>query len=132
MDYPFKNYWFWVVLVLVVGISFFYVTFNLPTSSPGNSAKLTIKFDGNKARTFEGPVEKNMTVLQALLSASRAGSFDFRYFLDKSGSVNLASINGAVNGPKSWHFYLNNELMDIRDISKIMIKSGDFIEARYE
>jgi hypothetical protein len=132
MDYPFKNYWFWVVVVLAVGISFFYITFNLPASNPGDLARMTIKFDKDNARAFEGPVDKDMTVLQALLSASRGGSFDFRYSLNKNGYVNLASINGATNGPKSWRFYLNGNPVKTEEIGKIKIKNGDLIEARYE
>lgn len=132
MDYPFKNYWFWVVAVLIVGVSFFYITFNLPFSSSGDSARLTIKFDANNARTFEGPVVKDMTALQALLSASRGGGFDVRYSLGKDGSVNLASIGKSFNGAKSWHFYLNGESIKAGELDKVIIKKGDLIEARYE
>lgn len=131
-NYPFKNYWFWVVIVLAVGISFFYMTFNLPASNPGNLARLTIKFDKDNARAFEGPVDENMTALQALIYASYGGSFDFRYFLDKNGYINLASIDGATNGPKNWHFYLNGKWVEAGEIGKIKIKNGDSIEARYE
>lgn len=132
VDYPFKNYWFWVVVVLVVGISFFYITFNLPVSNSGDSARLTIKFDANDTRAFEGPVTKDMTALQALLSASRGGGFDVRYSLDKNGGVNLASIGKSSNGAKSWHFYLNGELLKAGELDKVIIKKGDLIEARYE
>ncbi len=132
MDYPFKNYWFWVVLVLVVGVSFFYISFNLPASDSGDSARLTIKFDANDTRIFEGPVVKDMTALQALLSASRGGGFDVRYSLDKDGVVNLASIGSSFNGAKSWHFYLNGELMMAGELDKTIIKKGDLIEVRYE
>ncbi len=131
-DYPFKNYWFWVVLILVIGISFFYVTFNLPVSNPGDSARLTIKFGDGQTRAFEGAVEKDMTVLQALNSASRGGGFDVRYSLGKDGSVNLASIDSLFNGAKSWHFYLNGGLIEAGELDKVRIKKGDLIEARYE
>ncbi len=131
-NYPFRNYWFWVVLVLAVGISFFYITFNLPASNGGDSARLVIKFGENDARTFEGPVVKDMTALQALLSASNGGGFDVRYSLGKDGNVNLASIDGAMNGPKNWHFYLNGELVKTGELDKVRIKKGDLIEARYE
>ena len=132
MDYPFKNYWFWVVAVLVVGISFFYITFSLPASNGGDSARLVIKFDANNARTFEGPVVKDMTVLQALLSASRGGDFDVRYSLDKNSGVNLASIDHLSNGAKSWHFYLNGGLIKAGELDKVIIERGDLIEARHE
>lgn len=130
-NYPFKNYWFWVVAVLVVGVSFFYITFNLPASDGGDSARLTIKFDG-KTRAFEGPVEGSTTVLRALIYASFGGNFDIKYSLDKNGSVSLASIGDAVNGPKNWRFYLNGELIRAEELDKIRVKKGDLIEARYE
>lgn len=119
-------------MILIVGISFFYLTFNLPGSNTANSARVTIKFDSAKVRAFEGPVEGNMTVLQALLFASRGGDFDVRYFLSKDGNVNLASIGETVNGQKSWHFYLNGNPVKTEEIVKIKIKSGDLVEARYE
>lgn len=131
-NYPFRNYWFWVVVILVVGVSFFYITFNLPASNGGDSARLTIKFDANDTRAFEGPVIKDMTILQALNSASRGGDLDIRYSLGKDGSVNLASIGGSFNGAKSWHFYLNGELIKTGELDKVRIKKGDLIEARYE
>ena len=132
MDYPFKNYWFWVVVVLGVGVSFFYITFNLPVSNSGDSARLVIKFNANDTRTFEGSVVKDMTALQALLSASRGGGFDVRYSLDKDGSVNLASIGKSFNGAKNWHFYLNGGLIKAGELDKVKIKKGDLIEAKYE
>ena len=131
-NYPFKNYWFWVVLILVVGVSFFYITFNLPASNGGDSARLTIKFGDGQTRVFEGAIEKDMTVLRALNSASRGGGFDVRYSLDKNGGVNLASIGNAINGPKNWHFYLNGELIKTGELDKVRINKGDLIEARYE
>jgi len=131
-NYPFKNYWFWVVAVLVVGISFFYIAFSLPASNSGDSARVTIRFNSAKVRAFEGSVEGNMTVLQALLSASRGGGFDIRYFLGKSGDVNLASIGEAANGQKNWHFYLNGNPVKTEEIDRVKIKKGDSIEARYE
>jgi hypothetical protein len=131
-SHPFKNYWFWVVAVLVIGVSFFYVSFDLPASNSRNLARLTIEFDKDNVKTFEGPVVDGMTVLQALNSASLGGGFDFRYSLDKDGSVSLASIGGAVNGPKNWHFFLNGKLIEIEKLDKIKISGGDSIEARYE
>ena len=123
-----KNYWFWVIVILIIGISFFY----LPVPGSDKPARLTIKFDPNDTRTFEGSVVKDMTVLQALLSASRGGGFDVRYSLGKDGSVNLASIDKSFNGAKSWHLYLNGELIKAGELDKVIIKKGDLIEARYE
>lgn len=127
-----KNYWFWVFMILVIGAFFFYVAFDSPTFHYGGSARLTMKFGQAKIRAFEGPVDEGMTILRALISSSYGGNFNFRYSLDKDGNVNLASIDGAINGPKSWHFFLNNEPIDVKELSKIRIKSKDLIEARYE
>jgi len=123
----FKNYWFWVVVILVVGILFFY----LPMPGFDKPAQLTIKFNDGNVRTFEGPVEGDMTILQALLSASRGGDFDVKYSLN-GNNVNLASIGNVVNGPKEWHFYLNGQEVRTADIGTTQIKRGDLIEARYE
>ena len=123
-----KNYWFWVVVILIVGAFFFY----LPVPGSDKPARLTIRFDDGKVRAFEGPVEKNMTVLQALISASYGGGFDLRYSLNEDGSINLASINSTINGPKKWHLYLNGELIGAEEMNRVKIKKGDSIEARYE
>jgi len=123
-----KNYWFWVVVVLIIGAFFLYV----PVPGFDKPARLTIKFDDGKVRAFEGPVVENMTVLQALLSASYGGNFDVRYSLNEDGSINLSSINGMTNGPKRWNFYLNGKLIGSGEISKVKIRKGDSIEARYE
>ena len=123
-----KNYWFWVVMILIIGAFFLYV----PVPGSDKPARLTIKFDDGRARAFEGPVIENMTVLQALLSASYGGSFDVKYSLNEDGSINLSSINGTANGPKKWNFYLNGEPIGSGEINKVKIKKGDSIEARYE
>lgn len=123
-----KNYWFWVVAVLIIGAFFLYV----PIPGSDKPARLTIKFDDGKVRAFEGPVIENMTVLQALLSASYGGDFDVRYSFNKDGSINLSSINGVANGPKMWNFYLNGEPIRSGDINKVKIKKGDSIEVKYE
>ncbi|MEK7154242.1 MAG: hypothetical protein AAB792_01665 [Patescibacteria group bacterium] len=128
-NYPIlKSYWFWVIAVLVVGTLFFY----LPAPGSNEPARLTIRFDDGRARAFEGPVEEDTTVLQALISASSGGDFDLRYSLDEGNNVNLASIDGAFGGTKKWHFYLNGQSVRTEDISRIKIKKGDSIEAKYE
>jgi hypothetical protein len=123
-----KNYWFWVAVILAVGVFFFYV----PVPGSNKPARLTIKFEEGKVRAFEGPVEGDMTILKALLSASRGGGFDVRYYLDEDGNINLLSIDQSVNGPKKWSFYLNGGSVRTEDIDKVKIKKGDLIEAIYE
>jgi hypothetical protein len=123
-----KNYWFWVVVILVAFTFFFY----LPLPGSDKPARFTIEFGNGNVRAFEGPTVKGMTILQALLSASYGGGFDFKYSLDKNGDINLAAINGAVNGQKNWHFYLNGKPIEAGEIARTKIKAGDSIEARYE
>jgi hypothetical protein len=123
-----KNYWFWVIVILIAGIFFFY----LPVPGSNKPARLTIKFDGSRVRTFEGPVVENMTILQALLSASYGGNFDVRYSMNEDGSINIISISGLTNGLGRWDFYLNGKPVGRGEINKVKIKKGDLIEARYE
>ena len=88
---------------------------------------------GSKRRAFEGEVSSNMSILDALLAASRAGSFDVRYALigDKA---EVMKINGLIEDGLDgrWHFYLNQEEIPAGEIHKIKIKPGDKILAKFE
>ena len=130
----FKNYWFWVVAVLVSGIFLFYLKLDLPSGNlTGSNGVLVINYADGHARKFVGPVEDNMTVLQALNSASAGGNFTLRYSLNKNGDVVLAALDGLANvGMKSWHFYLNQKLTPTQDIGRTKVRTGDVIEVKYE
>jgi hypothetical protein len=141
-----KNYWFWVVVIVLAGVAFFYLklpvvprpTVSSTKPSPSSivtsgKARLVIYFGDGTARTFEGNVSQDMTILQSLDSASMGAGFDLKYSIAKNGSVNLESIDGAVNmAPKKWSFYLNQKAVPSTDLNMVKIQNGDLIEAKYE
>lgn len=128
-----KNYWLWVVLIVVGGVFFLFFKVDLPADRL-NQSYLVLDFGDNMSRKFQGSVAPDMTILEALYSASVNGRFDFRYFIDKNGTLEVAKIGNAVklNDKPSWHFYLNGQSVDTTDINKTKIKTGDLIEAKYE
>ncbi len=137
-DLILKNYWWWVVLLVISGTLVFFFKFDLPASQTGQSS-LVLDFGGNTSRKFQGQVVPNMTILEALNSASVSGNFDFRYSIDKNGVLQIAKIDDAINlvglpaqaGGSTWHFYLNGQSINTGEINNIKIKEGDSIEAKY-
>lgn len=126
-----KNYWFWVAAIVVGAVFIFYFRFDLPSAA--TQAGMTIYFENGETRKFAGPVESDMTILEALYSASVNNGFDFRYSIDKNGVLQIAKIGSAINfGNRSWHFYLNGRQVDTGNINNIKIKVGDSIEVKYE
>lgn len=127
----YKNYWFWILVIIVVSIFFFYIDFSKIVPM---DARLTVKFDDKSAKIFEGSVIQDMTILEAMEAASRGDNFRINYFIDKQGDVNLASIGAIANGSngKNWHFYLNKKLIETKQIDKIKIGRGDLIEVVFE
>jgi len=97
-----------------------------------NKATLLISTGENKQRIFEGEVNDNMTILQAVYSASVGGKFDFRYFMDKPDKTKLYSIDGNINGAgKQWFFFLNGKPVSADLLNQTRIKGGDIVEAKY-
>ena len=118
-----------MAVIVVAGVLVFFVKFNLPEPKAG----LIINFDNGQVRQFEGRVDPGMTVVQAIFSSSLGGRFEFRYYLDQNGDVNLSSIGRFANvGLKSWRFYINGQSVATKDLDRIQVKSRDLIEARYE
>ena len=97
-----------------------------------NAARIEIDY-GTKRRAFEGDVFSDMSVLDALLAASRGGSFEIRYALlgDKTDIMKIEDISeDGLDG--QWHFYLNQKEVPADGIHKIKIKAGDRILAKFE
>ncbi|MEX2052899.1 MAG: hypothetical protein WD898_01580 [Candidatus Paceibacterota bacterium] len=138
-DSPLKNYWFWVLLIIVVGIVFFSLKIDLPandTEQNGDKqARLVIYFDSG-ARAFEGEPNGEMTVLEALYAAATNGNFDVRYRVMDDGDIDLYSIENFVHNnhgsDREWRFYLDGNLIDSTDIGRTEIEKGDLIEIKYE
>lgn len=122
---------------MVVGIFFFYIKLDLPTHptpyGEKETARLSVFLDGGKIRTFEGPVVKDMTLLETVYFVSQENSLDFRYTIDKNGAVKILSFNKNIDGAgKNWRFYLNSKPVETSGIGSVPINKGDLIEMKYE
>lgn len=133
MDQNFiKNYWFWVVVILVFSVSMFYVKLDLPSPAV-SQASLIVNFGDDKIRQFEGPAEQDTTILQALYSSSMGGNFEFIYSVDQNNHAVVASIGGIPNnGVGVWNFYLNKTKVPTEEISVTKVQAGDLVEVKYE
>lgn len=127
IDKLLKNRDFWIiVIVVIVG---FYSGFFQGLFS--NSAELEIDY-GEKRRAFEGELTFEMSVLDALLAASRGGDFEVRYAI-LGDKTEVMKINGlAEDGLDGrWSFYLNGRKVEAAEIHKIIIRSGDKILIKF-
>lgn len=134
------HYWFWVVVILVVGVLGYVLKLDMPdkNGTRGDTQKamsggvrLVLEVN-NQRRIFEGPANEGTTILDALYYASKAGNLDLRYYVDGGKVIvdSLAKIFPVVN--KDWHFYLNGKLVDSTAINKIPARKGDVIEVKFE
>lgn len=101
--------------------------------SSSETARIEIDY-GGATRAFEGQAFSGMSVLDALLAASRGGGFEVRYVLldDSTDIMKIADLaEDGLNG-KSWRFYLNGEEVSAAEIHKVQIESGDNISVRFE
>lgn len=133
----FKSRDFWLVALVLV-YSFYSGLFgdllNYSINGRGslNSARIEIDY-GTKRRAFEGDVLSEMSILEALLAASRGGGFEVRYALLRD-KTDIMKINGlsedGLNG-KRWFFHLNGKEIQTDEIHKVKIKPGDKILAEF-
>ena len=130
-----RDFWL-VILVLVYGFysGLFGDLINYSINGPGSSSTARIEIDyGAKRRAFEGDVLSDMSVLDALLAASRGGSFEVRYALlgDQADIMKIDDFTeDGLDG--QWHFYLNQKEIRADEIHKVKIKPGDKILAKFE
>jgi len=130
IDKLLKNRDFWlVVIVLIFG---FYSGFFQSIFLPANTARLEIDY-GEKRRAFEGELLSSMSVLDALLAASRGGDFEVRYAILQD-AADIMRIDGlAEDGlDGEWVFYLNNRRLEAAEIHKVRIRAGDKILVKFE
>lgn len=95
-------------------------------------ARIEIDY-GTKRRAFEGDVLPDMSILDALLAASRGGSFEVRYALlsDKADIMKIDDFTeDGLDG--QWHFYLNQKEIRADEIHKVKVKPGDKILAEFK
>lgn len=126
----FKQYWFWVAVIVVVPAALFYLRFDLPQ----RQASLLVSFENGTIRKFEGPVSPETTVLSALYSASLGGGFEIKYMLQEDGDVMFYGVNQFFNSidKKNWNFYLNSQSVSTPKINQIPVRNGDTVEVKYE
>lgn len=124
-----KNRDFWLA-ILIIALGFYFAFFQ--DTSPLNSAHLEID-SGEKRRAFEGEIVSSMSVLDALLAASRGGDFEVRYAIIKD-ATDVMKINGWVEDglDGKWNFYLNDRKVEANQIHKTPIKAGDKILIKFE
>ncbi len=126
-----RNRDFWIiVLVVALGLS---TGFFKDLFVSIDTAYLEIDY-GSKRRAFRGDLPYDMTILDALNAAGRAGSFEVRYVIE-SGETDIIGINGVKeifsNGQK-WNFYLNGKKVETAQLHEIGIKAGDKILVKLE
>lgn len=133
-----KNRDFWLVaIILIYGFysglfgDLFYRQSDKEASL--KTARIEINY-GSEKRAFEGETFPDMSVLDALLAASKGGNFEIRYAL-LSDNTDIMRIDGLVEdglGDKTWHFYLNGKEIKAVRIHKTKVKSGDKISINFE
>lgn len=127
-----RDFWL-IVIVLIYGFysGLFGDWFNYGDNSL-ESARIEVDY-GSKKRAFEGGVIPDMSILDALLAAGRAGDFEIRYALlnDRTDVMKIEDFTeDGLDG--QWHFYLNKKEIPADQIHKIKIKSGDKILAEFK
>lgn len=124
------------LLVLAFGLGNYSAKDNNSHTDTNGGASLLIDYGDGKQRKFEGPVTNSMSIQMALLAVENGGSsLDIKYSADGSNSdtVYIKSINGHANNIlDSWKIYLNDHLISEEKLNGTPVKTGDFIELRYE
>ena len=130
IDELLKNRDFWLVVIVV--IFGFYSGFFQALFSPANTARLEIDY-GGRHRAFEGEITSEMSVLDALLAASRGGDFEVRYAILED-AADIMGVDGLIEDglDGEWFFYLNGRRIETTEIHKVRIKSGDKILVKFK
>lgn len=131
---------FWLaILVLVYGFysGLFSDLLNYSTDkevslNTVNTARIEIDY-GEERRAFEGEILSDMSILDALLAASRGGSFEVRYAL-LGGKTDIMKIDNFTEDglDGQWRFYFNQKEIPTDEIHKVKIKPGDKILAEFK
>jgi hypothetical protein len=121
-----------LVAVFVVVIVFFGWSFEgLPEASDDDSlATLIISLDKG-SRMFQGEVIEGMTVLDALITSSNAGNIYFNYTMRNDGTIDVTEINGHSKNNSNFIYYLNDLIIEDRDLDRTNIKAGDNIRVEF-
>jgi len=133
----FKSRDFWLVIAVLIygfysGLFGDLLSYSINGRGSSNAARIEIDYETNR-RVFEGDVLSDMSMLDALLAASRGGSFEVRYAL-LGDLIDIMEIDSMIEDglDGNWHFYLNGKEIRSAEIHKIKIRSGDEIFAKFE
>lgn len=114
-----------LVLVFIVLFSF-----GVLRIAANRSATLTLTFQNNGERVFQGGVVDGMTVLDAILASAKAGGINFKYFINPNDETEILTIDGysQINLNNQPTLFLNGSSIRIGHIHKIFINPGDEIK----
>ena len=93
-----------ILLLIVLGCLIFLIKWSLKDTN-SNMAYLELQVNGQR-RAFEGRVGEEMTLLDALYLASRAGNIDFKYTPQPQANASILQLSGI--GQKEYEIYLNS------------------------
>jgi len=124
------------VIVIVSGIFIFDRFYGTESSVlkdvSKNEATLFIDFD-NMQRIFKGEVSGEMTVLDALNASVIAGKMKLYYVVDGNNNTTVTEINDHVaEEGREFRFYINNKIINTKDLNKTSVSPGDEITIRLE
>ena len=122
-------------LIVVVVLSLAIFNFMMFAGLKHGQATLILAFENNgQGRIFMGEVVPRMTVLDALITSSRAGRIEFKYVINPNNQTKIVGLNSYTDTLAKKHltFYVNKDRVDESSINKVEIKPGDTIEVNLE
>jgi len=111
-----------ILLLIVLGCLIFLIKWSLKDT---NSDMAYLELQVNSQRAFEGRVGEEMTLLDALYLASRAGNIDFKYTPQPQANASILQLSG-IN-QKEYEIYLNSTKIPLDRLSTERIRANDNI-----
>lgn len=120
-------YQIYLILILVFLLPVFQFTISSFKPPAAAQARVVMAFKSS-IRTFEGEIAEDMTALEAVTAATRAGNMAFKYGFDKNGRVKILQLGPyQSSGNRVLVMTLNNQPLKIPEISSVLVKNGDVI-----
>ena len=125
-----KNFWLSVGLGVILAWFFFILISGIADLRSGE-ATLILVF-GNQERMFQGEVVDNMTVLDVLRAATKAGQINLEFVVD-ADRTSITKLDGHLVGSEErFKFLLNGFLIEESDIHNKTVKAGDIVEIKLD
>ena len=112
-----------ILLLIVLGCLIFLIKWSLKDTN-SDMAYLELQVNSQR-RAFEGRVGEEMTLLDALYLASRAGNIDFKYTPQPQANASILQLSG-IN-QKEYEIYLNSTKIPLDRLSTERIRANDNI-----